>query len=594
MARKRSKKGQPTPAPSTAPDRHSGVALPDPNVIDAEFTVTPERRPDIPGPPQLPGPPPIPSPLLLSGPTAAPPLIDPQALMPRPRQQLDIQDAEFTVRQPTPQLSAPAPPARPALPAPPPRVPITDPAFLLPAPVPPTPRVAQLQAPPASAPPPPPGAPPGAAGAVPPGQPDYSSVSHVRGIPDLLASLAKGAPEYQGKDQLLHQRLQEMVRLQQLLVDAQTRAKSADPQERAAGRDEAFRLDAAFGGTVRELSAQQKVLTGEYAARTAPLTGAPVDPRTAAAIAQATGQVAPAGAVPATTGPTFTGAPVPVATPTAATVPPPFRPPLNATPVPGPGAQPAGQPAPPATPWTAFTNALGMAGSAALSFHRSLDRAARGTVDVLGGFVDVLGGPVAGQLKSMFGGTLGGAAKGFALGGPVGALAGAAAGFPADAMNLGAAANPQAGATFQGTMELLATRTGTATGSDIVLNKMSASIQALSEQTKDSRTRDIIPEILPYISSSFSILTNAGKIAGAGDTPGLQAPPIIPGVGAGLGAAMGYESYASSFGLSSVNQSPIEMAKVAEQLANMNQDLSKRLDDLLTATRNNRVDPAFR
>jgi hypothetical protein len=381
MARKRGKKGSPNPAPSTAPDR---PGLPDPNVIDAEFTV----RPDIPGPPQLPGPPPIPSPLLLSGPTAAPPLIDQQALAPPPRQQPDIQDAEYTVRQPTPQLSAPALPARPALPAPPPRVPITDPAFLLPPPVPPTPHMAQLQAPPASAPPPPPGAPPGAPGAVPAGQPDYSSISHVRGVPELVQSLAKGAPEYQGKDQLLHQRLQEMVRLQQLLVDAQQRAKSGDPQERAAGRDEAFRLDAAFGGTVRELSAQQKVLTSEYAARTAPLSGAPVDPRTAAAIAQATGQAAPAapaGAAPAATGPTFTGAPVPVATPAAATVPPPFRPPLNATPVPGPAAQPAGQPAPPATPWTAFTNALGMAGSAALSFHRNLDRAARGTVDVLGG-----------------------------------------------------------------------------------------------------------------------------------------------------------------------------------------------------------------
>lgn len=467
----------------------------------------------------------------------------------------NVIDAEYTVRRP----------ATPPIPLPPP-----------------APRFGgYLSGPKAAAPTPAPA----------PAAADFSSLFDVRGVKDLVGGLDQ--PEYRDFAATMKQRLSAMLDIRERM--AQARA-TADKEMLAA-------LEGSFTLQMRELGAAQKAAQMEaQQGRPVPLSETPFTPMQAAAPATA-GQTLP----PPTFDPAAMGAAL--AAPMAQLIPPPAAPAAPVAPAPV-----APQPALPTRPLSAFAQALGLVtkglgalGGAAVVGTTLLGK---GTVKVLTDTIKgdwPVEGVIGGAFKRMFSGTLSGAAKGFAAGGVIGGAAGAAVGLGSDMIDLGGAASPQAGATFGQSMELLKTRVGTALAADAYLNLLSQKVQdvsGLAGEAGRGGSRGFLSSVfahsqegiagkvpLPGIAIMMGLTKHLAHGAAEPARPEMEAPPIIPGVGAAMGAQMSYEGYARSLGMSSLNASPLVQQQMLEQLQNMVGSL-KEIRDNSEALKN--VTPAWR
>jgi hypothetical protein len=260
-----------------------------------------------------------------------------------------------------------------------------------------------------------------------------------------------------------------------------------------------------------------------------------------------------------------------------------------AMPQPGP-AMAAAQQAAPTQPLTAFGRALQATTQAGLAAAKGLTQSAQGAVKAAG-VMTVIGGPVGQQIASrLFGGTVHGITQGYLTAGMPGAIAGGAAGLMGDVLGMGGAANPRSQATLEQSFDLLKTKLGTAIGADFWMDAMSKGVQETSGTLGRGKVREISGAIaghaaelpggfgtsitgMAYGSVRTFLDLAMGGGPGAPPKPGMQAPAILPGVGAAMGSAMSYEAYSQALGMSSLNASPIVQEQMLEQLKNMAGDI---------------------
>lgn len=211
----------------------------------------------------------------------------------------------------------------------------------------------------------------------------------------------------------------------------------------------------------------------------------------------------------------------------------------------------------------------------------------------------MMSGPVMSKITSLMGNTMSMARQGYAVGGVAGGAAGAAAGAASDIFNLGGNASPQAQSTFDQSFELLKTRLGSTLAADKFMNVASARIQDAGDAVGSNREggRGFMGRVAShagdvpwwaggpggapagiYAGSRAAYGWASGEKAPGDVRPGMEAPPILAGVGSAMGSSASYEQYAQSFGMSSLNASPLDQAKLAEQLKNLT-GLLERLTD---------------
>ncbi len=240
-----------------------------------------------------------------------------------------------------------------------------------------------------------------------------------------------------------------------------------------------------------------------------------------------------------------------------------------------------------------------------------MDRVTRDSVGKVGEVMDVFGGPVSDRLRSMFRGTTGGIAKGFAMGGVPGAIAGGGAGMAQDMLALGRF-NPQAAATYDQSWELFKARIGHTSGSDHALNYYSGWLQRASTGAESGKPRGFVGSTFgaaeehakempwwmpPGVPFAMGLGETIGyKISGKeppvkAPKPDLEAPPLIPGVGAAIGGPSSYEQYAMGFGMSTLNTSPLEMEKMMIAMSAMTNLLTEIRD---SAAELRKLTPSFR